>query len=174
MRRLAECALAGAASLALSLLLMGSSCPPKPPGPHPTPAPTATPTPVPTPTPTPTPACATLQSFKLKNHGVARTIIDATPGHGIPACKENVGVPCSGNGTFERLSPEGGSNICEQLAGPYEWKLDGVVCGVRDCNQGGNCFSNNQNPLQFVFCKSGHLQVTGGNGAFTAIEVQVP
>lgn len=153
----------------LGIILLSVGCAlPKPPVPIPTPKPT------PSPTPTPTPiACQVLQSFKLDTRHLARVIVDATPGNGFPSCDSNVGTPCTNPGSFSRLSPEGGSNQCEVLAGPYTWTLNGEACNGAACNVGGNCFSNN-NPLQYVICKSGVVGVKGGNGATSIIPVNVP
>lgn len=122
--------------------------------------------------PDPTPVvCETLESFKLARIGVRR-IVDATPGHGFPACAATSGRPCRPSGDFVRLSPEGGSNECEVKAGPYKWSLDDVPCDGNGCNAGGNCFPNGGNPLQYVFCKPGVAKVVGDNGA--ASEITLP
>lgn len=122
--------------------------------------------------PKPEPICAELESFKMsvrktQTGATWRVLADGTPGHGTPSCIAGQGRPCSDPGSFVRLSPEGGSLECEQLAGPYSATLNGEPCE-------GQCFQNNGNPLQYVVKKSGLFKLIGGNGKFSTVEIVVP
>jgi hypothetical protein len=168
----------GAAVLVTITLLVGCATGGRPPvpGPTPKPSPTATPTPAPTPDPKPTPeVCASVESFKLDIRQVQRTIVDATPGHGLPSCDAGVGKPCLPRGTFDRVSPEGGSTACERKAAPYSAALDGKPCGGKSCASGGNCLQNGENDLQYVVCKPGGVfSISDAAGTTSSIVVTFP
>jgi len=156
----------------------------------PTPAPTSTPTPVPTPVPTPKPTpkpttCAEVSDFKgdlRKPPTVARYIVSWTPGSGqVGHNFQPLGPECN---PIEQDCSTSQRAVCEKEAGPYESMIGkivagefrGTVCNGFPCNQGGDCFALNDNPLMIVVCinasrPSATLRIAAENKVFKTIEV---
>jgi len=103
-----------------------------------------------------------LGKFEVKNAGVNRVVVDATP----KTCADiDWNRRCSTGNTCSPGGAEGNPDrlTVEAQWGPYGWTVDGAACPT--------CFLDGGNPLRLVAPgQDGKtIRVTGGNGVFAEI-----